>query len=149
VVGDVQSFDLTSLGEFDVVHCFGLLYHLDSPVAALRQLSAVCRGSLVMETMVCDFDQPVTVLTDEPLSSNQALAGLASRPSPAFIAMTLDRLGFAHVYGTTMPPAFPDFQFAWRNNLDIRRDGHNLRCMFVASRTPIDRPQLVPLIVRD
>src|SRR5688572_5059047 len=37
VVGDLQEMDLASLGSFDVVHCLGLLYHLDSPVAALRR----------------------------------------------------------------------------------------------------------------
>jgi SAM-dependent methyltransferase len=146
IVGDVQEMDLERLGPFDVVHCFGLLYHLDSPIAALRRLAAVCGEYLLLETMVCDAKAPVMVLADESDSLNQALAGLGCRPSPSFVAMTLDRLGFRHVYGTTDPPRHPDFLFDWRDSLDVRRDGNNLRCMFVASREPIQHPRLVELI---
>ena len=35
-VADVQRFDLEPLGRVDVIHCFGLLYHLESPIAGLR-----------------------------------------------------------------------------------------------------------------
>jgi len=149
VVGDVQSTDLTQFGLFDVVHCFGLLYHLDSPVAALRRLAEVCREHLIIETMVCDAAAPVMVLADESGSANQALAGLGCRPSPSFIAMALDRIGFAHIYGTTVPPQHADFLFEWRNSLDISRDGHNLRCVFVASRVPLACTHLVDLVPRD
>jgi hypothetical protein len=60
--------------------------------------------------------------------------------------MALDRLGFAHIYGTAAPPRHPDFEFEWKNNLEITRNGHNLRCMFVASRVVLSAPHLRPLI---
>jgi SAM-dependent methyltransferase len=147
IVGDIQTMDLGSLGgSFDLVHCFGLLYHLESPMTALRRLHSVCRELLLVETMVCDASRPVMILADETASVNQALAGVGCRPSPSFIAMALDRIGFSHVYGTTAPPRHPDFLFEWRDSYDVTRDGHNLRCMFVASRFPIARPQLVELV---
>ena len=146
VVGDVQTMDLEALGSFDVVHALGLLYHLDSPVGALRRLANVCRGQLVLDTIVCDADQAIMILADEVGSANQALAGLGCRPSPSFVAMALDRLGFPYVYGTTMPPQYPGFQFEWRNNLDARRDGADLRCMFVASRAPLACDHLTLLL---
>ena len=44
VVGDLQNMDLERLGLFDVVHCFGPLYHLDElrsrPCDALRTCAA-------------------------------------------------------------------------------------------------------------
>jgi SAM-dependent methyltransferase len=107
VVGDPQKTDLTPLGSFDIVHCFGLLYHVESPVAALRRLAAVCREQLMWRWRW---------------------------------------IGFAHVYGTTAPPDHPDFLFEWRNSLDTARDGHNLRCILVASRSALACPHLVPLI---
>lgn len=146
IVGNLQEMSLEPFGPFDVVHCFGLLYHLDSPMAALRRLAAVCREYLLLETMVCDAKAPVMVLADESNSINQALADVGCRPSPSFVALALDRLGFRHVYGTTEPPRHPDFLFEWRDSLDVRRDGNNLRCMFVASREPIRHPRLVELI---
>jgi 2-polyprenyl-3-methyl-5-hydroxy-6-metoxy-1,4-benzoquinol methylase len=145
-VGDVQEMPLERLGMFDVVHCFGLLYHLDSPVAALRRLAAVCRDLLIIETMVCDSAAPVMVLVDENASANQALAGLGCRPSPGFVTMALNRIGFQYVYGSDTRPKFPDFQFEWRNNLDVIRDGQNLRCIFLASRTPVEAPSLKNLV---
>jgi SAM-dependent methyltransferase len=146
LAGDLQTMDLDALGMFDIVHCLGLLYHTDSPVQALRRLASVCRGQLIVETIVCDADRPLMLLHDESGSSNQALAGLGCRPSPSFVAMALDRLGFPYVYGTTMPPLNVDFQFEWRNNFDARRDGANLRCIFVATRTPLVCDHLTPLL---
>jgi SAM-dependent methyltransferase len=146
-VMDVQTADLAALGRFDLIHCFGLLYHLDNPVAALRRMADACEGLLLIETMVCDSSRPVVVLVDESLSANQALQGLASRPSPSYIAMALNRIGFRHIYGAAEPPDHPDFLFDWRDNLDVARNGHNLRCVFAASRAPFEREGLIPLVV--
>jgi SAM-dependent methyltransferase len=144
--GDIQDMSLERLGRFDIVHCFGLLYHLDSPVAALRRIERVCDDVLLLETMVCDAAEPVMLLADETRSVNQALAGLGCRPSPSFVALALNRVGFRFVYGAAVPPQHPDFQFDWRNDQSTARDGHNLRCVFVASRRPLLTPLLHPLI---
>lgn len=143
---DVQTDDLTPYGRFDVVHCFGLLYHLDSPVVALRRLHDVCDDLLLLETMVCDSSAPVVFLADETGAVNQALAGLGCRPSPAFVVTALNRIGFRYLYGATVPPAHPDFLFEWRDNGDVARDGHNLRCVFVASRRRLSNAELVELL---
>jgi SAM-dependent methyltransferase len=145
-VADVQAEDLRGFATFDIVHCFGLLYHLDSPVIALRRMEAVCRDVLLLETMVCDSRSPIMLLADETHTVNQALAGLGCRPSPTFVAMALNRIGFANVYGTTDPPHHPDFQFDWLDNGDVTRHGHNLRCMFVASRRPLADRMVTPLL---
>lgn len=146
-VADVEVDDLSEFGRFDVVHCYGLLYHLESPVRALRALAAVCDRLLLLETMVCDADDAVMMLVDESKTYNQALRGLGSRPSPAYIAMALNRIGFAHVYGVAEQPAHEDFQWTATNSRKRRIDGHDLRRMFIASREQIDHPTLVPLVV--
>jgi len=145
-VADAQRLDPQALGSFDVIHCFGLLYHLESPIAALRNIAAMCRGLLILETMVCDSSRPVLILVDETKTVSQAMDGLGSRPSPAFLALALNRVGFNHVYGAAVPPEHPDFQFAWQDSLDTVRDGVPLRCVVVASRTRLERPSLVPLL---
>ncbi len=142
---DVQADDFGWLGAFDIVHCFGLLYHLDSPVIALRRLQGVCQEVLLLETMVCDSARAVMVLADETYTVNQALAGVGCRPSPTFVALALNRVGFSYVYGAQEPPDHPDFRFEWRNNMDAVRDGGNLRCVFVASRQALTNPALTPL----
>jgi SAM-dependent methyltransferase len=145
-VADVEEDDLTRFGRFDVVFCYGLLYHLENPVRALRSIVAACDGLLLLETMVCDTSAAVLRIEDEYLSANQALRGIAHRPSPAWIAMTLDRIGFRNVYAARTPPAHPDYVFEWHDNLYTARDGHLLRGIYVASTSRIDNENLVPLV---
>ena len=145
-VADVQDLNPVTYGVFDVIHCFGLLYHLDSPVAALRRFEKMCRHFIVLETMVCDSSRPVMVLADETKSFSQAMHGLGCRPSPSFLAVALNRVGFSCVYGATEPPQHRDFQFEWRDDLSTNRNGVPLRCVVVASRDPLDLPSLTPFI---
>lgn len=144
---NVEADSLISLGRFDIVFCYGLLYHLENPVAALRNFEQVCDGILLLETVVSDHVEPVLRLIDEPAETpNQALGGLAGRPSPAFVAMALTRVGYRYVYAPKLPPDHPDFQFAWGNNLEFSRDGHLLRCIFVGSHQPLDNSALSLLL---
>lgn len=146
-VGDVQTDRLSRFGRFPVVLCYGLLYHLENPAAALRNMASACDGILLLETVISDHELPVVRLLDEPrLTTNQALSGLGCRPTPAFVAMALTRAGFDFVYAPRFAPEHPDFQFEWLNNLDCARNDHLLRCVFVASRKPLDNPNLTLLL---
>ena len=141
---NVETNSLAFLGHFDIVFCYGLLYHLENPLAALRNMAAVCDDLLLLETVVIDHPEPLLRLADEPAATfNQAMGGLAIRPSPAFVAMALTRAGFPFIYVPRTPPEHPDFQFEWKADREFFRDGHLLRCIFVASRRPINRPGLV------
>ena len=42
------------LGTFDVVFCFGVLYHLRHPLLALENMRKVCRGTIHIETAILD-----------------------------------------------------------------------------------------------
>jgi FkbM family methyltransferase len=138
---------LAAFGDFDIVFCYGLLYHLENPIAGLRNMAQVCRDLLLLETVVSDQSEPVLRLSDEPQETrNQALGPLGCRPSPAFVTMALVRVGFRYVYAPKSPPNHPDFRFEWRNDLQFSRDGHLLRCVFVASRQPLDNPELSLLL---
>ena len=145
-VRDVERQPLAELGRFDVVFCYGLLYHLENPIGGLRNLASACGGLLLLETMVCDHELPLVRIDDETKTFSQALAGIGSRPTPAFVVQALNRCGFAHVYAPRTPPDHEDFRFAWRNDLAIARDGHPLRCVFVAARERQSSPGLVSLL---
>lgn len=142
---DVEE-SLQHLGSFDVVFCYGVLYHLESPLRALRNMADVCNDLLLIETMVCDSRSAVLRLEDETKSVNQALRGLAHRPSPSYLALALNRIGFDHVYIATDPPDHPDYRFSWLDNMDTARSGALLRGVFVASRKPLRRPSLSLLL---
>jgi SAM-dependent methyltransferase len=129
---------LTALGEFDIVLCYGLLYHLENPFQALRNLASICRGVLVVETIVCDHELPVAVWVDETKSANQALLGLGCRPSPSLVTLALNRAGFPLVYAPLHAPSHPEFEVRWSNSLAWTQDGHVIRSVFIASREPLD-----------
>jgi SAM-dependent methyltransferase len=146
---DVERDPIEPLGRFDIVFCYGLLYHLENPLLALRKLVAVCDDLFLLETMICDSRAPVLRLDDEYLSLNQALRGVAHRPSPSWVAMAFDRIGVHNVYIASEPPRHRDYVFDWRHDLKTERDGHLLRAVFVASRQPLQNERLRPLITAE
>lgn len=143
-IADVER-SLVEFGRFDVVFCYGVLYHLENPLLALRNMAVVCDELLLVETMVCDSKLPILRLEDEPTSVNQALRGLAHRPSPAYLALALNRIGFEHVYVPREPPDHPDYRFTQAGDLRTSRDGALLRGVFVASRAVLATPTLTSL----
>lgn len=54
VISDVRDFSVKEYGEFDVVLCLGLLYHLDVPdlFEFVRTVAAACRGYAIIETQI-------------------------------------------------------------------------------------------------
>jgi FkbM family methyltransferase len=146
-VMNVECDPLARLGRFDIVFSYGLLYHCENPIAALRNLASCCDEMLLLETVVTDHPRAIYQLTDEPREvKDQPVAGFGCRPSPAFVAMALSRMGFPYVYTTRSRPAYPDFQVEWTGDGEWKRDDHLLRCIFIASRRQLDLPSLELLV---
>jgi len=51
-VCDVHDAFASQYGTHDVVLCFGLIYHLENPVGALRRARELCKGVCLVETQV-------------------------------------------------------------------------------------------------
>lgn len=145
VAGAEEPFPFAPLS-FDIVFCYGLLYHVESPWPVIRNMERVGREMLLLETLVSDRTDLSVKAIPEPKSYNQAVAGVGCRPSPAWVTFALNRAGFDHVYAPAEAPGHPDFQFEWRDDGSDWRDGHPIRCIFVASRRRIESPKLVPLL---
>lgn len=54
----VYDINAATLGTFDTVFFFGVLYHLRHPLLALDKLASVCSGSIYIETAICDDFSP-------------------------------------------------------------------------------------------
>jgi tRNA (mo5U34)-methyltransferase len=52
--GNVETLDPAALGLFDFTICFGLLYHLENPMLALRRVAALTKRYVIVETQVID-----------------------------------------------------------------------------------------------
>ena len=51
-VGDIQKLDMEGFGRFDVTLLFGILYHLENIVGALRVAQAITKGVCLIETQI-------------------------------------------------------------------------------------------------
>jgi FkbM family methyltransferase len=108
--GDLESAEIAALGTFDLVLCFGLLYHLESPMRAIRHLRALTGEGLLIESMCVPGDDAHMMLREEPLQPDQSLTDMAFYPSELCLVKMLYRAGFAHVYRVARLPEHDDFR---------------------------------------
>ncbi len=134
MVADVQELNL-SLGTFDLVLSFGLLYHLENPFQAVRNTRAATRHIAVIETQVAPESGPIARLRQEATGVDQGLTDVALVPSRAALITMLYRSGFSNVYGTTIVPDHEDFH--------KRRRTPAKRTTVVASMGELTSPLLV------
>jgi len=109
-VADVESPGIRDFGRFDLVLCFGLLYHTENPFLVLRHLHALTRALLAIETMCIPGRAPALLLRDEGTSVDQGLRRVAFHPTEAVVVAMLYRAGFPHVYRSADRPEHLDFR---------------------------------------
>jgi SAM-dependent methyltransferase len=126
---------------FDVVHCYGLLYHLNDPEQALAFLGENTGGLLLLETCVSFGDDEAIHLTAEnPDNPSQAFSGTGCRPTRPWVFKQLQAL-FEYVYLPLTQPAHEEFPIDWTAAESDRPAGLT-RAIFVASRNPLDNGAL-------
>ena len=107
---DIESAEIAALGTFDLVLCFGLLYHLESPMRAIRHLRSLTGKGLLIESMCVPGDDAQMLLREEPQQHDQSLTDLAFYPSELCLTKMLYRAGFSHVYRVPRLPEHDDFR---------------------------------------
>jgi 2-polyprenyl-3-methyl-5-hydroxy-6-metoxy-1,4-benzoquinol methylase len=50
----VYDLNPESFGQFDLVLCLGVIYHLRHPLLGLEHIHSICKGTLILETQICD-----------------------------------------------------------------------------------------------
>jgi SAM-dependent methyltransferase len=133
--------DFADLGSFDIVYCYGTLYHLHDPDGALARLARVCTGQILVETLVVPGSYPELHRVVEPLSANQGIRGIGTRPTRAWVMSALRR-HFGHAYATFDQPDFSDFVTDW----EVIDQNGNLRAVFVGSKYPLRLPALTAVL---
>lgn len=131
---DIEDPRLVDLGRFDLVFCFGLLYHLENPFRAVRSLHALASGALVVESMTIPDARPVLEFREEGPSEDQGLRHLALYPSESCLVKIFYRAGFSSVYGFAELPEHPDFHEA--------RERRQVRSLLLAAHAPVRAPFL-------
>lgn len=131
--------DFSYLGQFDIVFCYGTLYHLSRPEQVLKAMAQVCSGMLLLETCVSPGDDlSVNLVEEKAANPNQAKSGTGCRPTRPWIMQRLkENCGFAYV--SKYQPCHVDFDFRWDQPLDKK----NHRSIFVGSKQEIYNDQLL------
>lgn len=108
--GDVEDPEITSMGKFDLVLCFGLLYHLENPMLAIRHLRTLTRKGLLLESMCVPRSEEAMLLREEPRAADQSLTEIALCPSESCLVKMLYRAGYGGVYRVPTLPDHDDFR---------------------------------------
>lgn len=142
---NMESPGAISGAPFHIVHCYGLLYHLRNPENALRFMSSVCQGVLILETCVSLGDteaiNPVAEVQGDP---TQASSGTGCRPTRAWLFTRLSQL-FEHVYVPKTQPNHKEFPLDWTISEEVP-DRLN-RAIFIASRYEMCNEMLIPSLI--
>lgn len=133
-VADVEDPAIPQLGESDLVFCLGLLYHLENPFRAIRNLAQMTGKIMIIESMCTWDDLPVLYLRQEGAVEDQGLRNIAFYPSESCLVKMLYRSGFPYVYRFIRLPENADF----RTSMEETKK----RTMLVASRLEIFSPCL-------
>jgi hypothetical protein len=112
-----------------------LLYHLENPFLALRNVCALTKKVVFLETMVAPMQPAVLALCDESQVEDQGLRYVGFYPSEACVVKMLYRVGFRAVYRLSRMPNHQDFRASLHR--------HRARILVVASHVPLEVPSLV------
>lgn len=133
-VADAQDPALSELGKFDLVFCFGLLYHLENPFRVVRSIAALTSRVAIIEGIVYPSPEPAMVLMDENMGADQGLNFMAFYPSEPCLIKMLRRSGLAHCYNPERMPAHPEYHKS--------SNGFRRRTVLAATKESIESPLL-------
>lgn len=118
---DIHDLDPASIGQHDLVLCFGLIYHLENPVGALRMARAMCKDLCLVETQVVPgqtgwvdygsyrFVRPlkgsfgIIDETGETHGPEASTTGICLVPSVEALVWIMQRIGFSRVEVLPVP----------------------------------------------
>lgn len=130
-------------GVFDIVFCYGVLYHVPDPRHVIHDLAPLCRELFLVESMVANDDGPPALNErQEFIGINQGLYSTACTPTRSWFMQELGEV-FPHVYTTRTQPRNMYYRLTWP-----APPGEISRAIFVASRTELASPSLTKALPR-
>lgn len=126
---------------FDIVYCYGLLYHLQHPAEAIEFMADHCRGLLLLETCVSYGSEEAVNYCDEAIHDpTQSFWGEGCKPTRIWIYTQLSKW-FEFVYMPTTQPNHEEFPIDW--TCVPPASDQLTRSIFIASKTELHNPKLV------
>lgn len=128
--------------KYDIIYCYGTLYHLGTPLKSINYMSEKCEKFLLLETCVSLGEQESIGLCREAVvDPTQSVSGIACRPTRSWIFNRLKKK-FKYVY---MPITQPDHNQFIEDWSSANSDDPNqlFRSIFIGSNIKIDNELLV------
>jgi SAM-dependent methyltransferase len=137
----VESLASSPVERADIVYCYGLLYHLADPAAALRIFADACKELLLIETCVSfGADEAINPVAEPHEDPTQSFAGKGCRPTRLWVFNRLKAL-LPFVYVPRTQPAHEEFPLDW--TVPAPRGGQLTRAIFIGARTALSNPLLL------
>lgn len=133
-VANVEEPSVLQRGSFDLVLCIGLLYHLESPLKAFRNLAAMANQLLLIESYATPQRETAFYLREELHLEDQSLTSLALYPSESSLIKICYKMGFSSVSRFVPLPDHEDF----RDRASRKRQ----RTMLLAAKSPVHFPEM-------
>lgn len=130
---------------FDLIHCYGLLYHLKFPKQALEFFGKNCKRLLFLETCVSfGSTAEINLVNENEDDPTQANSGMGCRPTRNWIFEQLKNL-FEYVYIPITQPNHEEFPLDWTS--PEKHKAALSRAIFIASREKIENNLLTTSLV--
>ncbi|MCX6352071.1 MAG: class I SAM-dependent methyltransferase [Bacteroidetes bacterium] len=131
---------------FDVVYCYGLLYHLQNPENAIKFMAENCTGLLLLETCVSyGDDDKLNPIDEDGNNPTQSFSGKGCRPSRRWVYNRLKE-NFPFVYLPLTQPQHEEFPTNWETQ---PTNGTLFRSVFIASKEKLNNPKLTEELVME
>jgi len=134
---DMEKVEGVDYGQYEIVFCYGLLYHLRNPAQAIDFMARSCDDLFLLETQVSPGHQErINIVKENAVVASNAISGVGCRPTRPWVFNELKK-HFEYVYMPVTQPRHPWYPQSWLG------EPRPARSVFVASRTEIDSDLLV------
>lgn len=132
-----KPFDYKGLGKFEIVFCYGTLYHLSNPDKALKNLSRLCTDIILVETVLeLEGGDDIRIVSEKNSVTQASSRGC--RPTRKYVFGLLKKY-FGYAYATKTQPNYPDFILNWVN--PPKQSFY--RAIFIGSKFPLTNSLLI------
>lgn len=131
---DLETPDLKINQQFDIVYCYGLLYHLQKPTQAIEFMARSCQKMLLLETCVSfGEEQAINLYKEVADFPSQAISSSGCRPTRKWVYNQLKQY-FEFVYMPITQPNHEQFPIDWT----LSSSKTLVRSVFIASRQELN-----------
>lgn len=143
---DLETDEWLKFGPFDIVFCYGILYHLANPYQFIRDAASVCKEMLLIETCVTNSLEPiVTIVQERSEVYSQSIHAAGCSPSPTYVTFCLKKANFPFIYTPRDKPNHPEYHYHPDNSYSRFQNNHLIREIFIASKHQLESEALVLL----